>query len=55
MNYEFLTKHTAPPPLRDWSDLTRSYPSISSSPLKNVLSSLVSLYPITVAVVSLAI
>ena len=52
---EFLTKQATPPPLRDRSDLTRSYPSISSSLLKTVLSSLVSLNPITVAFVSLAI
>ena len=38
---EFLTKQTTPPSLRDRSDLTRSYPSIPSSLLKNVLSSLV--------------
>ena len=52
---EFLTKQATPPPLRDRSDLTRSYPSISSSLLKTALSSLVSLNPITVAFVSLAI
>ena len=52
---EFLTKQATPPPLRDWSDLTRSYPSISGSLLKTVLSSLVSLNPITVAFVSLTI
>ena len=51
---EFLIKQATPPPLRDWSDLTRSYPSISSSLLKTVLSSVVSLNPITVAFVSLA-
>ena len=39
---EFLTKQATPPPLRDRSDLTRSYPSISSSLLKTALSSLVS-------------
>ena len=38
---EFLAKQTTPPSLRDRSDLTRSYPSIPSSLLKNVLSSLV--------------
>ena len=27
---EILTKQATPPPLRDWSDLTRSYPSISA-------------------------
>ena len=52
---EFLTKQATPPPLRDRSDLTRSYPSISSSLLKTVSSSLVSLNPITVTFVSLAI
>ena len=26
---EFFTKEATPPPLRDWSDLNRSYPSIS--------------------------
>ena len=52
---ELLTKQATPPPLRDSSDLTRSYPSISSSLLKTVLSSLVSPNPITVAFVSLAI
>ena len=32
---EFLTKQaTPPPPLQDWSDLTSSYPSVSSSLLK---------------------
>ena len=51
---QFLTKQATPPPLRDWSDLTRSYPSISSLLLKTVLSSLVSLNPITVAFGSLA-
>ena len=51
---EFLTKQATPLTLRDRSDLTRSYPSISSSPLKTVLPSLVSLKPITVAFVSLA-
>ena len=40
---EFLTKQATPPPLRDRSDLTRSYPCVSSSMLKTVLSSLVSL------------
>ena len=25
---EFLTKQPTPPPLRNWSDITRSYPSI---------------------------
>ena len=49
---EFLTKQATPPPLRDWSDLTRS---ISGSLLKTVLPSLVSLNPITVAFVSLTI
>ena len=49
---QFLTKQATPPPLRDRSNLTRSYPSISSSLLRTVLSSLVSLYPITVAFVS---
>ena len=34
---EFLTKQVTPPPLRDQSDRTRSYPSISSSLLKTVL------------------
>ena len=52
---EFLTKQATPPPLRGRSDLTRSYPSISRLLLKTVLSSLVSLNPITVAFVSLAI
>ena len=52
---QFLTKQATTPPLRDRSNLTRSYPSISSSLLKTVLASLVSLYPITVAVLSLAI
>ena len=33
---EFLTKQAAPPPLRDQSDRTRSYPSISSSLLKTL-------------------
>ena len=52
---EFLkTKQAKPPPLWYWLDLTRSYPSISSSLLKTVLSSLVSLNPVTVAFVSLA-
>ena len=52
---EFLTKQATLPPLRNRSDLTRSsYPYISSSLLKTVLSSLVSLNPITVAFVSLA-
>ena len=51
---EFLTKQDTPPPLRDRSDLARSYPSISSSMLKTVLSNLVSLNPITVAFISLA-
>ena len=59
---EFLKKQATPPP-RDWSDLTRSYllgigqilPDLTrSSLLKTVLSSLVSLNPITVAFVSLA-
>ena len=36
---EFLTKQATPPLLRDRSDLTMSYPSISSSVLKSVLSS----------------
>ena len=31
---EFLTKQATPSPLRDQSDRTRSYPSISSSLLK---------------------
>ena len=31
---EFLTKQATPPPPQDWSDLTSSYPSISSSLLK---------------------
>ena len=44
---EFLAKQATPPPLRDWSDLTRSYLSISSSQLKTVLSNLVSLNPVT--------
>ena len=39
---EFLIKQATPPPLRERS-LTRSYPSISGSLLKTVLSSLVSL------------
>ena len=38
---EFLTKQATPPPLRNRSDLTRSYPSVS-------------LNPITLAFVSLA-
>ena len=52
---EFLTKQATPTPLRDRSDLTRSYSSISSSLLKTVLSSLISLNPITLTFVSLAI
>ena len=48
---EFLTKQATPPILRDGSDPTRSYPSISSSLIKNTLSSLVSCNPITVAFV----
>ena len=52
---EFLTKQATPPPLRDRSDITRSYPFISSSLLKTALSSLVLLNPITVAFFSLAI
>ena len=51
---EFLTKQATPPPLQDRSDLTRLYPSISSSQLKTVLSSLISPNPITVTFVSLA-
>ena len=49
----FLTKQ-ATHHLRDPLDFTISYPSISSSLLKTVLPSLVSLNPITVAFVSLA-
>ena len=52
---EFLTKQATPPPLRDRSDLTRSYSSISSFLLKTALSSLVSLNSITAAFASLAI
>ena len=52
---DFLAKQATPPPPRDRSDLTMSYPSISSSLLKTVLSNLVSLNPITVAFVSLGI
>ena len=48
---EFLTKQATPPILWDRSDLTRSYPSISSSLIKNALSSLVSRNPMTVAFV----
>ena len=51
---EFLTKQATPLSLQDWSDITGSYPSISISLLKTVLSSLVSLNPIIVAFVSLA-
>ena len=51
---EFLTKQAIPPLFRDRSDLIRSYPSISSSLLKSVLPSLVSLNPIIVAFVSLS-
>ena len=51
---EFLTKQATHPPLRNRSDLTRLYPSISISLLKTVLPSLVSLNPITVVFVSLA-
>ena len=40
---EFLAKQATPPTHRDRSDLTSSYPSISSSLLKTALSSLVSL------------
>ena len=49
-----LTKQATPPPHGDRSNFTRSYPSISSSLPKTVLSSLVLLYPITIAFVSLA-
>ena len=49
---EFLTKQVTPPPNQDRSDLARSYPSISSSMLKTVLSSLVSLNPIIAGFVS---
>ena len=52
---KFLTKQATPPPYRDRSDLIRSYPSISSLLFKTALSSLVSLNPIKVAFVSLAI
>ena len=52
---EFSKKQATTPPLLDRSDLTRSYASISGSLLKTVLPSLVSLNPITVAFVSLAI
>ena len=45
---EFLSKQ-ATPPLWDRSNITRSYSSILSLLLKSVLSSLVSLNPITVA------
>ena len=51
---EFLTKQTKLPSLRDWSDLTKPSPSISSLGSKTVLSSLVSLDPIAVAFFSLA-
>ena len=51
---ELLTKQATPSPLWDHQDIARTYPSISSSLLKTVLSSLVSLNPITVAFVSLA-
>ena len=50
----FLTKQATPPTFRDWSDLTRSYFSISSSLFKILLPSLVLLNPVTVAFVSLA-
>ena len=46
---DFLTKQATPPPLRN-----RSYLSISMSLLKTALSSLVSLNPIAVTFVSLA-
>ena len=52
---DFLIKQARPPPLRDQPDLTESYPSISSSLLKIVLPSLVSLNQITVAFVCLVI
>ena len=52
---EFLTKQATPSPLRDRSDLTRSYSSIASFLLKTALSSLVSLNSITASFVSLAI
>ena len=48
----FLTKQATRPPLWNRSELTRSYHSTSSSLLKTVLLSLVSLNPITVALVS---
>ena len=48
------TSHTKPLSLRDQTSLTRSYPSISSSLLKTVLSSLVLIITITEAFVSLA-
>ena len=38
---EFPTKKATPPSIRHLSDLIKSYPSISSSLLKTVLSSLV--------------
>ena len=34
---ELLTKQVTPPPLRHLSNLTRSYPSISSSLLKTIV------------------
>ena len=52
---EFLIKQGTPPPLRDRSNLNRSYVSVSSSLLKTVLSSLVSLNPTTAVFASLAI
>ena len=47
---EFFTKQTTPPPpSQDSSDLTRPFPSISSSLFITVLPSLVSLNPLTIA------
>ena len=54
MKWTFLKKQTTLPPLWDWSNLTRSYPSILYSLLKTVLSSLDLLHPITVAFVRLS-
>ena len=50
---EFLTKQ-ATPPIQDRSDLTSSYPSISSSLLRTMLLSLVSVNPTAVAFASLS-
>ena len=52
---EFLSKQATPPPFRHQPNITGSYPSISSSLLKTVLSSLFSVNPITVAFVCLTL